>query len=249
MTNTDSSTQKPIFRWTIGDVEPDGFECLLESIHSFLSFYDCEPVVCYNCPHERISQIESRLFPFVRFINQRDHINSCPVPPIGVSWKLYPPRLDRIRHELVIDNDIVLNRRVNQIDQFIFGCGTLLLGETSRTYGRFDKHVPPDRCINSGLYGMPPGFDMQKFVSFYAGSGWEMNAHAEHKQNKTFDEQGLVAFALLLNPYCVIIPHTTITNCEHHLVEGDGNHFIGLNRRKFHRPYHLWRNRSCKMYL
>lgn len=174
---------------------------------------------------------------------------SVPVEPKGVSWKLYPPRLDPTRPEIVIDNDLILADRVAEIDTFLDADCTLLLGETSRTYGRFERHVPPGRMINSGLYGMPAGFDLGKFVTFYCGAGWEENALYEHRESRTFDEQGLVAFALLSYPRFVIIPHTTITNCEHHLVDGSGYHFIGLNRRRFHRPYRLYKWRDRKLYL
>jgi hypothetical protein len=167
ISNTESRLRyKPLLRWTIGDVMPDGYECLVESIYSFLRLYEGEPVVCYNCPRPKIAEIESQLSPFVRFIDQNYYLDSCPVPPMGVAWKLYPPRLDKTRHELVIDNDIVLNKPVKEIDNFFTGHGTLLLGGTGRTYGRFERHVPPSRCINSGLYGMPPGFDMQKNCFF-----------------------------------------------------------------------------------
>ena len=182
-------------------------------------------------------------------MNQHEHAGCFEAAPVGVAWKLYPPRLDPLRHELFIDNDLILLRRIKEIDQFLAGDCTLLLGETSRTYGRFDKFVPPGRCINSGLFGVPPDFSIKNYVDLYVGSSWEHNARAEHTKNVTFDEQGLVAFALLSYPRSVIIPATSITNCEHHLVEGDGLHFIGLNRRVFHRPYRLYKCSHYKLFL
>lgn len=213
------------------------------SISSFLSFYDCDVVICHNCPVESLPQEVAR-FPL---LDQRQV--EARVRPTGVAWKLHPPRLAPARHEIQIDNDVILATRVGEIDEFFSSDCTLLLGAEGRTYGRFDLHVPPGYAINSGIFGVPPGFDLQRFVDFYAGERWEKNAFAEHDANETFDEQGLVAFALLSYARCVIIPSTTVTNCEHHLREGSGYHFIGLNRRKFHRPYRLYRCRSTKLYL
>ena len=234
------ASAKPLFRWTIGPATADGFRCLRLSIDSFLRHYDCEPVVCYNGPEPDIT---------CRKIDQKSYLTPLPVPPVGVAWKLYPPRLASDRHELVVDNDVVLNERLPQIDAFLSRDCTLLLCETSRTYGRFSSHVPAGLCVNSGLYGMPPGFDLGAAVSGYLGDGWERNAFGEHAESFTFDEQGLVAMALSGHGDCEFVPHTYVTNCETELVPGKGHHFIGLNRRAFHRPFRSWRLRDSKMYL
>ena len=96
---------------------------------------------------------------------------------------------------------------------------------------------------------MPPGFDLHKYVDFYCQSDWELNALGEHKASKTFDEQGLVAIALLNYSNYVIIPATSVTNCEKELTLAKGMHFIGLNRRTFHRPFALYRSINTKLYL
>lgn len=236
---------KPLARWTVGPVRPDGFDCLLLSVESFVRLYDVEPVICYNCPPENLSHLAARF----RLIDQREHLSSCPVPPLGVAWKLYPPRLAPDRHEILIDNDLVIGEKLPEIDKFLSSDCTLMLEDHARAYGRFDKHVRPGLAINSGMYGMPPGFDMQRYVDFYAGEGWERNATGVHRESGTFDEQGLVAIALSSYVDSVIISATCVTNCEHQLVPGSGHHFIGLNRRAFHRPYRLYKCRNTKLYL
>jgi hypothetical protein len=103
--------------------------------------------------------------------------------------------------------------------------------------------VPNGYCINSGIFGLPPGFDLQKYIVFF-GDQWEHNVwHSSY----TWDEQGLVAFALLDYPRCCIIPHSTITNCEVEFRPAAGMHFVGLNRRKRHLPYLQYKFR--KQYL
>lgn len=202
------------------------------SIASFLHFYpDVEVVVCFNCEENQLTWLPS----FVKKYDQHHHCQDA-LPPMGVAWKLYPPRLDRDRHELFIDNDIVFLERIPEIDRFFDNDTTLLLEGLSRNYGRFDQHVPK-HCINSGIFGCPPGFNLDKYVKFFGGIKWQENAFGDHAASKTFDEQGLVALALLDYPKYVIIPKDTVTNCEWRLEKSSGVHFIGLNRRPHHRPW------------
>lgn len=242
---------KPLVRWTIGPVSPDGFKCLCESIDSMMSLYDIDPVICFNCNRQMIDEnlaTVSARFP-LRLIDQQQYADNSRIKPKGVAWKLYPSRLDLSRHEIVIDNDLIIKNRITQIDEFLESSSTLILEETSRTYGRFEKHVNPNLCINSGLYGMPPEFDLQKYVDFYVGEGWQKNATGEHDKSETFDEQGLVALALSSHKSYIKIPYSVITNCERNYEEGHGMHFIGLNRRAFHEPFRLYQSTKQKLYL
>ena len=239
--------ETPLVRWTIGPVSSLGFECFRHSLASFLRHFEAEIVVCYNCSFEQIAWI-TKEHPAIRLVDQSEYLNN-PIRPAGVAWKLYPPRLDINRHELSIDNDIVFNAEIPQLSAFFKGHHTLLLEDWSRTYGRFEKHVPADYRINSGLYGMPPGFNLDRYCHFYLRDQWEMNAVGEYKESKTFDEQGLIALSLLDHPNFVIIPNTVITNCERQYVEGAGHHFIGVNRKEQHRPFMLYRASQRRLFL
>lgn len=236
---------KPLARWTIGKTSKDGYECLIESINSFLKYYQADVFICYNCELDQLPQQVKKF----NLVEQQKNINGMP-EAAGVAWKLYPPRLDSKRHEISIDNDIILTDRIEQIDDFLEKDNfTLLLEDLGRTYGRFENHVPPKFCINSGVYGMPPNFDFEKYIKFYVGEKWEKNALYEHDKNETFDEQGLVALALLDNKNYIIIPKESITNCEYTLCEGKGYHFIGLNRTKNHEAFNIFKNKKRKIHL
>lgn len=240
-----SKSNKPLVRWTVGPVTNAGFQSLALSITSFLHFYpDVEPVVCFNCEPKQLDWLPS----FIEKYDQRIHHHDT-LPPLGVAWKLYPPRLARDRHELFIDNDIVFLERVPEIEQFFTIGATLLLEGLSRNYGRFERHVPQPYCINSGIFGCPPGFNLDKYVRFFGGSEWQENAFGAHAASKTFDEQGLVALALLEFGKFVIIPNDSVINCERHLIKGRGMHFVGVNRNEHHRPFRLFRNQLKKVYL
>jgi hypothetical protein len=182
-------------------------------------------------------------------LHNQDFYKYRRLKPVGVAWKLYPPRMLYHRHEILIDNDIVFTDKIEEIDKFFAGDCTLLLEGLSRNYGRFENHVPPGFNINSGIYGMPPQFNLTKYIKMFAGEMWEENATGSHAASKTFDEQGLVAFALLNHPNYVIIPNTTVTNCGQHLIHGKGLHFVGVNRNQFHQPFRLYRSTLRKMYL
>jgi hypothetical protein len=233
-------------RWTIGPVTKSGFQSLALSIASFQHFYpDTDALVCFNCDKELLHWLPSNVDKYDQHTHQND-----PLPPMGVAWKLYPPRIAPDRHELFIDNDIVFLNHIPEIDYFFNNDVTLLLEGLSRNYGRYERHVPPAYSINSGIFGCPPGFNLNKYVKFFGGSEWQQNAHGEHAASKTFDEQGLVALALLEYRKFVIIPNTSVTDCSRQLIKGQGLHFIGVNRNEYHRPFRLFRNQlSIKVYL
>lgn len=237
-----------IARWTIGPVSKAGFECLSLSIASFqLHHPGAKIVVCHNCPRINLENIVSR-FPQIELFDQAAYQDSQ-IAPMGVAWKLYPPRLFPDDHELCIDNDIVFVEPLKELEDFFEGNHTLLLEGSTRNYGRFERHVPQPYCINSGVYGMPPHFNFKKYLNFYVTSDWEQNAHGPHEASKTFDEQGIVALALLSYGRFVIIPEAILTNCERHLIHGKALHFVGLNRSQYHEPYRIFKSNFRKMFM
>ena len=218
----------PIFRFAIGDLNRLATRCLIKSIKQIKTLYDAEIYVCYNGkPPFHLNHLP------IRIIDQTDYVGQLPVP-VGVSWKLYPPRLVIEQHEIFIDNDLIINEKIPEIDQFLqTNDRCLLLEEDTRTYGRFSKHVPASIYANSGLFGVPPYFDFEKHVKNHIiGKDWEKNAHGEYEESGTFDEQGLVALILGSQKH-ILINKKTINNCERIYVPAKGNHFIGLNRKNF----------------
>jgi len=229
-------------------VSTAGYQCLALSIASFQLHHQVDKVVvCHNCPRINLGDIVAR-FPSIELFDQSHYAENA-IPPKGVAWKLYPPRLFPDDHELCIDNDIVFLDPIQEIDRFYTGDCTLVLEGSSRTYGRFERCVPVGYQINSGVYGMPPGFNLQKYIDFFVREEWEENAYGQHAASKTFDEQGLVAVSLLSYGKFVIIPQQTLTNCEHHLVPGKALHFVSLNRNELHEPFRIFKSSLNKIYL
>lgn len=224
---------KPIVRWTIGKVKPAGYDCLLHSIINFRKLYDVDIIVYYN-GNQKLHFCDTNLG--IQCINQSEIFGEY---LHGVAWKLYPPRVNINCHELFIDNDLIIENRIEEIDYFFNNTDcTLLLEGLARNYGKFDNHVPKNYKINSGLFGIPPGFNLNKYIQFY-GDNWDSK----------FNEQGLVAMALLSNKKHIIISDTKITNCETKFKPSLGMHFIGLNRSDKHQPWVDYKLCKIPIYL
>jgi hypothetical protein len=220
-----------IIRWTIGGCcQPRGFECLKIAVQNFQLLYpEAQRFICHNGlspPQlEFISALPAKL------VNQEIE-EYAGEHPQGVAWKLRPPRLSPNCHEMFIDNDLIITERLPEIDQWLNANNTLGLEAEARHYGSFSNKVPKHYRINSGLFGLPPGFDMAHYLTLWGK--WENNCP---NQSVTWNEQGLVANTITHKYKPIIISKETIANCEVELLKAPGMHFVSLNRVKFHRPF------------
>jgi len=113
--------QKTILRWTIGKVSRDGMRCLIMSFQNLFALYGdrFEYFICYN----NIKKNELRWtkkYP-ITLVCQHDFTSDLKIDPIKENpcWKLYPARLDLDCHEIFIDNDLILYKKIPIIDRFI----------------------------------------------------------------------------------------------------------------------------------
>jgi len=126
-----------------------------------------------------------------------------------------------------MDNDIVIYKKVHEIDAFLGSDSTLLYQGIHGLHGIYVFEVPDGIRINSGIFGLPPGFDFAARIE-------EMVMPWKDK----FDEQGMVASILLqyeryhvipltvvpiIEPYFPIEPHYRNAGCK-------GFHFVDANR-------------------
>ena len=224
-----------------------GFNCLKEAVEAFSNLYaNVDLMICHNqLKNYQIAELEKIGIPLHEQIHSGDGFD-----PHGVAWKLYPRRLRKDGHEIVIDNDILIKEKIPQIDEFFSSNSTLVYEAAKPMYGQLAKFVPKTPCVNSGIYGMPPGFDFDKKVSFYArtmGKGWLNNCN---QGRYTWDEQGMVAACMLNHPSHLLITLDQVTNCELDLDDSKlGIHFVGLNRYKNHKPWREWRMKHWKSLL
>lgn len=226
-----------LIRWTIGPVSKCGFEILRESVSRFQDVYpDVRRVVCYNgVSPELLQGIDAEL------VDQTLFSTSLSFPPSGPAWPLYPPRISLDEHEMFVDNDVVIYRNVSEIDQFLDSEDIVFFSEgTRRRYGNYDHLVPPSIKINSGLFGIPPGFPFLSKIEHALG----LNKLGRHEHHHDF--QGIVASSLVDFPFTLQIKTSTITLCEpeQEISCGEsGIHFVVANQcsDRVHKPWEQYK--------
>ena len=222
---------KPLARWTIGNVKKAGYEILERSIRCFQKIYpefDC--IVCYN-------EIERKNLDFISsdisFFLQTHDCCSIKIKPFSINaWKLFPPRLRITSHELFIDNDLVIHKRIPQINEFLSSKRPLCYGcyDQNRNfpYGKFSNFFSKkynNFILNSGLFGLPPDYDFECEINY-------LLEQVGTKEWQNFDEQGLVAKCLLdKNP--ILVLKEQLSNCWLNYIYGEfGCHFCGHNQNE-----------------
>jgi len=220
-----------IFRWTIGPTNENGLDCLMESIKSFQRFYpNNEYYLFFNQIDRKMLYKFEKLDLIIK--DQNDYLNNYKITPregYQVHWKLYPSRVDISKHEISVDNDLIIFKKINEIDLFIKNNDyNLIYQGLNGAYGKFDKLIPKGLRINTGIFGFKPNFDIEQEINNI--KYWR----------DYFDEQGFISYVLSKSKY-YIIPLTSIP-----ILESDfnfesmqhplccGYHFVGLNRLKEH---------------
>lgn len=180
---------KPLLRYTIGRVSKSGHEILSESIRLAKKVYpEFDIAICYN----NLTEDEIKLLPKDgQKFSQEGITPDFNFEDEGSGrvrnffWKLIPSRLRMQSHELWIDNDIVINRRIPGVDRWLASSTGLISRGFNRDYGIFsnDPELLKQDPYCAGFFGLPPGFDLTK----------EISNLCDGKILCGFDEQGLVA--------------------------------------------------------
>jgi len=230
---------KPLVRWTIGKVSKIGHEILKESIESFKKIYpEFDYIVCYN----EIDSSDLEKLENVSYFLQTHDCCNIQIKPFSINaWKLFPPRLRINSHEIFLDNDLVIHKRIPQIDNFLqnnkplcYGC----IDENRRPpYGKFSNFFPKNNFIlNSGIFGLPPNYDFENEITINIKK-------VNLKKWENFDEQGLVA-KCLLNKNPIFVNEYDISNCWLDYKYGKyGYHFCGHNTKK-HIPWKKYKKQK-----
>ncbi len=217
--------RKPLLRWTIGPVHPLGFKILKHSVHTFKKIYknEFDYIICHN----QLTNQQKEIINTINIPNyEQFHSQEMEFKPHDVAWKLYPPRLAQDRHEVWIDNDVVIYDRIKELDKFLTEINsTFATTGLKRNFGRYDSNVPENLKLNSGFFGLPPNFDLSQKIKEI-----QKNDHKRFWSNR-YDEQGLVAFIITEFPKYYMIPLETISISLHKFVPASkGSHFAGINQ-------------------
>jgi hypothetical protein len=245
---------RKIARWTIGPVSNSGQEILRESILKFSYIYpEFERILCYNNINEEIVEDLSHI---CKLYKQESNTVPCKLSDpdenveeaTGCGWKLAPPRIDIESMELFIDNDLIIRKRLPQIDEWIKNSNCFLIAEglsRVRMYGVFDPFIPEKIHANAGIFGIPSGFDFYKKISDYS-------LFLEDSLGG-YNEQGLTVATIVNTKNYIMIPLSVLHISEDH--EGfpkkipDAIHFVGANRKNWHRGWAFYKNSIKKLII
>lgn len=208
---------KPLVRWTAGPPRSKFDDAILRSsILNFKCLYGdrFDQVLCVNGRDG--SDLRSLGIEIVRqgpFAGAPD--------PWGVAWKLYPPRLRPEAHEIFIDHDVVLLDKLPQIEEFMSSEEAFLYSQSfwpDGLYGSLRSQVPDGFGLNSGLFGLPPGFS------------FDLSIVDEWKDD--LDEQGFVASQIARQKRLVRVGLEDLWICADDRMprEVKGYHFCRSNR-------------------
>jgi hypothetical protein len=237
---------KPLIVWTLGPVSDTGLQILRYSVNSVKKIYPkCDYLIRYNQLNSKQKAYIDTLS--VETIEQTNYniFNKSPALGYQVHWKLYPPRLELNRHEIHLDNDVVLIDRIQEIDNFLLDDAILTCQGLYGLYGMYSSWVKDGGIhINSGIYGLPPYYDLTEKVRV-------LMEQDKRAWSNIYDEQGLLAYLFLQYKKYYIIPLTSMP-----IVENDeaidiyvknpsckGFHFVHSNTSHKHTGWQQFINR------
>lgn len=238
-------------RWTIGDVSDRGFDALALSVRGARRIFGdrARYAVCVNSvPADRVRDTLRGLGVEVHQVDHlapdflREHFDADFAE--GVGWKFAPPRLFPDHHELALDNDCILWELPEPMERWLASNDAFLLAEdVEPAFGRFTPWCG-QRPRNSGIRGLPPGFDLVSALE-------PVLDRVSEPLTSELDEQGLQIAALLAAGTVHTVTVDEVTLCSPfppkrpHLGRC-GAHFVGLNARRL--PW-SWEGRPAEAWI
>lgn len=214
---------KPLVRWTIGKPSQIGLDILKLSIDNLIKIYEdyFDYVICYN----NLSANDLRI---IKSFNI-PLFNSANINVVGMknkAWKLVPPRLRPDGYEIILDNDLIIDRKLPILEDFLAGDFILVTEGVAQTYGKFHHVLRKSGLkINTGLVGLPPKFDLSKEIDSVKQIFPKIDI------SDGFNEQGLLAWIISDSKHRIIpLAHISIAEPTSPLILGEyGVHFVGAN--------------------
>jgi len=152
-------------RWTIGDVNPAGFEALRLSVYGAMRLFGNE--ADYRVYVNTITVAEARRRTGAVPDNVEWSVTECRIPDVlrpsitegmaeGVAWKLMPLRAFPGRFELSLDNDVILWGIPPAIERWLTSddpAAGLIAADVCLAHGKFASLCGTEPC-NSGIRGL-----------------------------------------------------------------------------------------------
>lgn len=229
-------------RWTIGDVSARGFEALRLSILGAQQVFGAGAAYAVTVNSLPVEAARARVgavrHPVRWLAADRDLLPSFLRPHLGpgmaegVAWKLAPLRLFPGRHEVALDNDVVLWSLPPAVEAWLADRDprrALLAPDVVPAFGQFARFCPGGPR-NTGIRGLPPGLDL--------GAALEevLRLHPVVLASE-LDEQGLQVAALSrpARPHVVAVEDVSVCSpFPPHVpwLGRCGAHFVGVNARR-----------------
>jgi hypothetical protein len=149
----------------------------------------------------------------------------------GVAWKLAPLRAFPGRHELSLDNDVILWSIPRAVEQWLSSTdptASVIAADTTPAFGQFAE-LCGSEPRNSGIRGLGPALDFEAAIANL------LRVHPAQLKTE-LDEQGLQVAALKATGDFFVVDMADVTICSpfypHNSELGRcGAHFVGLNTR------------------
>lgn len=229
------------FRWTIGNSSKIGFDILAESVKKIKMFYPRSfRFICYN-------NISTESLEFIKKLDAT-LVNQNKVENVFNAkkclWAITPPRLKINCHEIFMDNDIIIYKKLPIISNFRKSSNIFFVTEGKKAhFGKYRPLIPLGKRINTGFFGIPPDFNLKNKVLEVRKELEDLLQGQEVKEDEEdhFDYQGIVS-AVLVKNNVVIIPMEDINICYKNLVFGNyGVHFVHANRKEQHAAWEQYK--------
>lgn len=227
-------------RWTIGDVSPRGFEALRLSIFGAVRLFGPGAAYVVYVNSVALDEARARTGEVPSLVDWRPAPTRIPEVlrahldqgmAEGVAWKFTPLAAFEDRHELALDNDVILWEAPTAIRRWLEGApGARVVAEdVAEGHGAFAPFCGPEPR-NSGIRGTPAGFDLADALG-------RVLARSPVRLGSELDEQGLQVAALSLDGPPLVVRTEEVSICSpfwpHQPELGRcGAHFVGLNARQ-----------------
>jgi hypothetical protein len=227
-------------RWTVGDVSREGFQALQLAVWGARRVFGAEAEYCICVNSLPLEEAKARTGPLPAGVGWREASGTLPDfiraavdegMAEGTAWKFDPMQVFPDRWSISFDNDCILWSMPESVRRWLEAGDRerCLIAADVATYHGIFTELAGMEPRNSGIRGIPPGFDLE-------GVFRRILRESPAKMRSETDEQGLQVAAASYRSAPVVVSVEEVSICSPfppHLPDPgrNGAHFVGLNAR------------------